>query len=187
MGRENKMAKKSTVLYHCHFCGEDFPPEKGYNKEENKIYCPDCNSDDVFFETVEVEEVENSLHEASTALVIDVLLSDLQTFIEKGTREINFNTEKFFDTGLSEHMEEWLNKFYSYPSGFDEDEINFIKSEVSEYLGIMAIWVEDIELQKGIVALFQEYFGQKKGFCNLVIEIYLSDLKKYLAKQMEEK
>ncbi|MBL3848448.1 hypothetical protein IRV19_28395 [Bacillus cereus] len=78
---------------------------------------------------------------------------------------------------MEELIADWLEWFNDYPQGISPDELKGIKREIGELMGSMSIWCHHIEEREGFIKQFSDYFGEYIGFCKLVRDVYLEELK----------
>ncbi|AAM26144.1 MULTISPECIES: hypothetical protein [Bacillus] len=120
--------------------------------------------------------MKHSIGNVSTSYIIRLILNDLDTFITAGKREFNFCSE----SGLSfveELLADWLEWFNDYPQGISPGELKEIKREIGELMGSMSIWSHHTEEREGFIKQFRDYFGGYIGFCKLVRDVYIEELK----------
>jgi hypothetical protein len=53
--------------------------------------------------------------------------------------------------------------------------------EIGELMGSMSIWSHFTEEREGFIKQFSDYFGEYIGFCKLVRDVYLEELKDELS------
>ncbi|MGF1436905.1 hypothetical protein ACQUW6_21940 [Bacillus thuringiensis] len=124
--------------------------------------------------------MKHSIGNVSTSYIIRLILNDLDEFITTGKREFNFCLE----TGVSsvdELIADWLEWFNDYLQGISPDELKEIEREIGELMGSMFIWSHHIEEREGFIKQFSDYFGEYIGFCKLVRDVYLEELKDELS------
>ncbi|OJD97955.1 hypothetical protein A9487_24995 [Bacillus cereus] len=124
--------------------------------------------------------MKHSIGSVSTSYIIRLILNDLDTFITAGKREFDFCSESGVSS-VEELLADWLEWFNDYPQGISPDELKEIEREIGELMGSMFIWSHHIEEREGFIKQFSDYFGEYIGFCKLVKEIYLGELKDELS------
>ncbi|HGP3676969.1 MULTISPECIES: hypothetical protein [Bacillus cereus group] len=124
--------------------------------------------------------MKHSIGSVSTSYIIRLILNDLDTFITAGKREFDFCSESGVSS-VEELLADWLEWFNDYPQGISPDELKGIEREIGELMGSMFIWSHHIEEREGFIKQFSDYFGEYIGFCKLVKEIYLGELKDELS------
>ncbi|MCC2327367.1 hypothetical protein LKM20_19800 [Bacillus wiedmannii] len=72
---------------------------------------------------------------------------------------------------------DWLEWFNDYPEGISPDELKEIEKEIGELMGSMSIWSHHTEEREEFIKQFSDYFGEYIGFCKLVRDVYLEELK----------
>ncbi|MCR6783681.1 MULTISPECIES: hypothetical protein [Bacillus cereus group] len=112
--------------------------------------------------------------------MIRLILNDLDTFITAGKREFNFCSE-FGVSSVEELIADWLEWFNDYPQGISPDELKEIERKIGELMGSMFIWSHHSEEREGFIKQFGDYFGEYIGFCKLVRDVYLEELKDELS------
>ncbi|OTY74936.1 hypothetical protein BK749_14865 [Bacillus thuringiensis serovar vazensis] len=124
--------------------------------------------------------MKHSIGNVSTSYIIRLILNDLDTFITTGTRQFNFCSESGISP-VEELIADWLEWFNDYPQGISPDELKEIEREIGELMGSMFIWSHHIEEREGFIKQFSDYFGEYIGFCKLVRDVYLEELKDELS------
>lgn len=124
--------------------------------------------------------MKHSIGNVSTSYIIRLVLNDLDTFITAGKREFDFCSESGVSP-VEELLADWLEWFNDYPQGISLGELKEIKREIGELIGSMSIWSHHIEEREGFKKQFSDYFGEYIGFCKLVRDVYLEELKDELS------
>lgn len=124
--------------------------------------------------------MKHSIGNVSTSYIIRLVLNDLDGFITAGKREFNFCSESGVSSA-EELIADWLEWFNDYPQGISPDELKEIEREIGELMGSMFIWSHHIEEREGFIKQFSDYFGEYIGFCKLVRDVYLEELKDELS------
>ena len=119
-----------------------------------------------------------NINEISTSYILDLILDDLNGYIESGSREYLFEEIN----GTENMLSKWLNQFVDFPEGFSKEEIQFIQQEIGEYMGgIMNIWTNEEDERIEFIKKITKYFGENKGFCKMVLDVYKIMSKEYWA------
>ncbi|RHW07183.1 hypothetical protein [Bacillus cereus] len=124
--------------------------------------------------------MKHSIGNVSTSYIIRLVLNDLDGFITAGKREFNFCSESGVSSA-EELIADWLEWFNDYPQGISPDELKEIEREIGELMGTTFIWSHHIEEREGFIKQFSDYFGEYIGFCKLVRDVYLKELKDELS------
>lgn len=124
------------------------------------------------------KSIDNPIGKASSECILELILNDLDDFLKSGKRTLEFLSED--QSAVDEMVSDWLSLFNEYPNITPAKEVVEIKEEVTEHMGLMNIWTKEDQKREEYVNKFSLYFGEYKGFLNLIKDVYFFELEEDL-------